>query len=151
MKKSKIRMSGMGIITILTVFVVLCMTIFALLTLMTANNTLSNTEKSAAAIQNFYNADYIATEKLSSICGIVKSTKFNELSQKLSPLDLEIKAEGELLAVSYTVSVNGNMDLAVQIDIGKDKSVNITKWQTISKDDFIYEDEIPVWNGENIF
>lgn len=139
---------GPGGVTVITVFVVLCMTIFAVLSLITARTDANNSRKRVAAVENYYTADCEATDKLGDITVITANSSITDLDEALRQNGFGFTVQEDLRIVSYNVDIDENQRICVEISIDSKRQIKILKWKTENKSSFIYEDSLPVWDGE---
>ena len=119
-----------GAVTLVMIFCVLCMAVFASLTLMTAKGEAALTELTARRAQAYYEADREATEK---VAALAKGEK---------PQDVEIAGE----TASFTVPVGDSQKLEVRVRLA-DSGCSIEKWTTVYDGDWETDDSIAVWGG----
>lgn len=125
---------GIGGISILAVFVVLCLTTLATLSFVTAQADLRLAEKTAAAQQQYYAADAQAEHILADIKG--NSGYEAELVKK----GFSVVQRGSTALVAYTADMGESRELSVQIGIALDGSGTPTGewtkeiWQTQMKE-----------------
>lgn len=117
---------SVGSASLVMIFSVLCLTVFSVLSLVTANNELRLSEKSAASVKNFYTAD-------SAACDII-----NEAKKDI--------ALGKTVDSSFEVKIDENRNLEVAFDIENDE-IKITKWQISPISWEAIEETLPVWDG----
>ena len=138
--------SGIGGSLILIIFIVLTVTVFSVLTLVSAQNELGTINRSAENTKNYYNAEKLAAEK----CG--------ELKSALSGLteNSDIVAAAVSSGASASTGENG-VTISFSIDIDEKRSLDttllaaqgelkITASKIVSKDDgIIIDDSIELW------
>jgi len=131
--KRKISFTSVGGSSILTIFAVLCLIVFALLSLSTAkaNDTLA--EKSMTAITNFYKADLQAEEILAQI----RSGECPE----------GVTKKGSIY--SYACSIDNNQELQVKVVVEED-SYKILEWKKEYVGEWKLNDSLDVWDGTEI-
>jgi hypothetical protein len=123
---------NVGSATLVMVFSVLCLTIFAMITLMTAHNDLTAAQKNADAVRAYYEADAEAAAILAEIrTGTVPDTVERE--------------QGGALA--YSVEIDGNQRLVVRL-AEKDGKYAVEKWAVEYTGEWETDDTIEVWDGE---
>lgn len=119
---------GVGIITILTVLLVLCLTIFSALTLSSARADLALSERSAETVQAYYHADAQAAQ-----------------------LYAEFVA-GDSSEMEATIPMTDTQSLYLHlVRQGTGRQVEILAWRTTaaqSGETVDIDDTLPVWNGE---
>ncbi|MCL1829125.1 MAG: hypothetical protein FWG32_06480 [Oscillospiraceae bacterium] len=146
-RSSKRNSSGVSIggATIVMIFSVLCLTIFAILSLITAGNDLTLSQKSAAAMSDYYEADSRAVEIMDIIAASYDGSEYH------APDDIEIDIiyDYSEAYLSYSVPVNENLNLSVFISaVGKDMSVIM--WELTDSGAWEADERIEVWDG-NLF
>lgn len=132
MKQTKITaVQGIGAASLLVIFAVLCLCVFALLTLATVQADQRLGDHAEAAVLDYYRADCQAEEILAQLrCGNIPEgvTVKDGIYSFTCPI-----SETQLLAVAVTVS---------------EKNYEILRWQTVSTTDWKPEDTLPVWTGK---
>ena len=131
--KEKMSMTPpvVGASSLLVIFAVLCLTIFALLSISTvqANGRLS--DHAANAVMNYYEADAQAERILAKL-------RAGELPEGVT------KEEN---LYSYQCAISDTQVLVVQISL-EGNAYTVLRWQVVSDIDWQADDKIPVWNGE---
>lgn len=122
--------AAVGGSSLLVIFAVLSLTIFALLSLSTVQADGRLTAISAEAIRSFYNADTEAEEILADLRrGIVADG---------------VTVEGDLYR--YSCPVSETQVLYVTVQLTKD-GYDILQWQTESSANWEADDRLNVWDG----
>lgn len=103
---------GLGAVSILAVFVVLCMTVFSILSFTSARADQTLSEKNAQAVQEYYQAESEAEEKLGIL---LREKTIEDLLEAAVQEGCEISNEGRNHLVSYVIKVNEIQDLYVEI------------------------------------
>ena len=131
-KRNAMPMPITGGSSLLVIFAVLCLTVFALLALSTvqANGRLSQT--TAQSVTDYYEADCQAEEI------------FAQLRQGEVPL--EVTVSGSVYA--YTCAISENQDLQVEVE-RTETGWKVLRWQAVSVTQWSEEDRpMEVWDGE---
>lgn len=132
MKQTKITaVQGIGAASLLVIFAVLCLSVFALLTLATVQADERLGDHAEAAVLDYYRADCQAEEILAQLrCGNIPEgvAAKDGIYSFTCPI-----SETQLLAVAVTVS---------------EKNYEILRWQAVSTTDWKPEDALPVWTGK---
>lgn len=156
---------GVGGSSILVIFVLLCLTTFATLSLVSANADLKLTQKTAAAATEYYAADARAEEILARVdTALAAASKgspseyLNRCSQNLAALE-EVsveKAVGTLL-VGYEVPINENRSLRVLLVVhsmeyagNEERRFLIRQWQDFTVGEWQDEDSLSLWDGGSL-
>lgn len=141
--------------SILVIFILLCLTTFATLSMVSAKADLRLTEKTVAAAAQYYAADAAAEEQLARIDGALRAQPWAAdsaaaLMAALPTLQVE-SAEGALLA-SYAVPVNDSQELAVELRISPtvsgEQQITRTAWAVRNTGEWNPAEEgIDLWDG----
>lgn len=117
--------------SLLVIFAVLCLTVFALLSVATvrANGRLS--DEAAAAIYEYYEADGAAEEILARL-------RAGERPECVKEQD------GVFL---FTCPVSDTQTLVVEATV-EEHNYKILRWQTVSTTQWEADDDLPVWGGD---
>ncbi|MBU9725765.1 hypothetical protein [Diplocloster modestus] len=108
---------GLGAVSILAVFVVLCMTVFSILSFTSARADQKLSEKNAQAVQEYYQAESEAEEQLGILLGEKNIEDFLKAAVQEG---CEISNEGQNHIVNYVIKVNEIQDLYVEIALTGD-------------------------------
>ena len=120
-----------GAASLLTVFAVLCLAIFALLTLSTVSANERLSEASRASVEAYYAADCRAEEILAALRG-------GEMPEGVT-------LSGDIY--SYTCPISETQALAVALR-GEEEKFEILRWQAVSTVDWVSDDSLPIWDGK---
>ena len=122
--------AAVGGSSLLVIFAVLCLTVFALLSLSTVQADGRLALASSEAVENYYKADSRAEEILS------------ELRRGIVPL--EVKKEGNYYSYRCEISAVQALEVEVQID---GEEYQILRWQVVSVADWEQKEEKQLWDG----
>lgn len=137
---------NVGSASIIMVFAVLCLTIFSVLALVTANQEWQLAQKSAAALTNYYAADSEAEQQYLSIMDLwQKSSDLMELTNKGVSVTTD---ENGLLLLQYCVPIDERQQISVTLMPDVNHQLLISQWQVTDTQEWTYDDTLPVWNGE---
>lgn len=132
---------GMGTASLIVIFTVLCLTVFALLTLLTARNEHALAVRTAETVHQYYEADIRAAH----ICRAVEQAAgAGDLPAQVDGIALE-QTNGE---VHYACPIRDTLRLAVTLSIAPDSLAEVRKWQTEPAGDWQADTKIEVWDGE---
>lgn len=126
-----------GVSSLLTIFAVLCLTVFALLALSTVSADTRLSQASAQAVSDYYDADCTAQEIFARI-------RLGEEPDRL-PLDEVTRLPGKTI-YAYTVAVSDSQNLKVQIE-QQANNYHILQWQTVPSQTWEIDETIDVWDG----
>lgn len=133
MKREKERFSApaTGGVSLLVVFAVLCLTVFALLSLATVQADVRLAEASARSVKAYYAADCRAQELLARL----KNGEFPE----------DVYLEGEHYV--YEVPISDSQKLAVELS----RDFTVLRWQAVSAREWENDETLDIWDGDGIF
>jgi len=123
----------MGICSLLTIFAVLCLTVFAVLSVSTANSDRILSEKMADAVKGYYEADCEAEKILAQL--------------RLGQVQDGVMEETESV-YCYSCPVSETQRLEVRVRIDGVNHYEILRWQLVSSVDWETDDRFNVWDGE---
>lgn len=116
--------------SLLIIFAVLCLTVFALLSLSTVQADRRMAEASYQAVQGYYVADTEAELILANL-------RSGNLPDNVTKKDN---------LYSYTCQVSETQALEVEVQITED-SYRVLRWQLVSTTEWEADDSLDVWNG----
>lgn len=128
--KEDFSISTLGGTSLMLIFAVLCLTVFAVLSLSTAKAGDQLSESMQTAVQDYYDADNKAEEILASL----RRGEFNE----------EVEDLGDD-TYSYRCPINERLSLYVSVQVSGDE-YEILQWQAAVDDSMIFETQ-EVWDG----
>ena len=136
-EKRKFSPPAVGGSSLLVIFAVLCLTIFALLSMSTVQADGRLSDAAARAVAGYYEADTQAEAILA------------QLRSGTVPEGVEVMGSG-MLTANYTCPISDTQALQVQVvfngPLGDDYT--ITRWQAVSTTDWEADSGIHVWDGE---
>lgn len=153
------RSIRMGGITLLTVFLVLCLTVFGVLSLVSARADARLCEKNTAQVKAYYAADSKAEEELRSLSLTLRSAQAESVQagDETEFWRLIATAEGERFdakerTLSYAVPVTEEQELRVKLRViapttGRDADYEILVWRTVVTVDYEIDNSLNVWDG----
>lgn len=164
MKNSRLSNVSIGIggSLIIVIFVVLCLTIFSVLSFTTAYSDLKLSGKTEQITVDYYDIHGRAEEKLSEISDKMieyngnSSDVFNRfMEEKIREIDgiTSVENDDKVLKVSFEVAGDKNQKINVNLDIyydeSSDKAVyDIISWNLSNVELPQYEDEaVDLWEG----
>ncbi len=130
MNKRKIRPPIVGGSSLLVIFAVLCLTVFALLGFSTVQADMRLSDASAEAVAEYYEAELQAETILTEI----RSGNIPE----------GVTADGDVYAWSCRISDTQELQAEIRFDGTEWK---ILRWQAVSTADWEEENTLSVWNG----
>lgn len=140
---------NIGGASIIMVFSVLCLTIFAVLTLVSANAESTLAKKSVASVKSFYSADEAASNTLSKIYDIAdKESDLQAIKAQVTSLSDTIKVEeqnGQLI-ITYTEKIDDGQNLTAKISTDGN-AVKVLSWKVQSTAEWKPDNDFNVWQG----
>lgn len=130
-EKSTRSLPAVGLSSLLVIFAVLCLTVFALLSVSTVSAHQRLAQSSRQTVIGYYRADSQAEKILSQL-------RSGEIPQGVTQ-------EGNQF--TYSCPISDTQTLAVCVEV-EGQQYQILRWQAISTQDWEAEDQLPVWNGE---
>lgn len=124
----------MGGSSLLVVFAVLCLTVFALLTISTVEAGGRLSQKAVASVEAYYLADAQAEELLAQLRA-GKTVEGVSYSNGMYSYEVPIQ-EGQRIQVKLRLTGT---------------EVHILQWKTVSSSDWMPNETLPVWDGETTF
>lgn len=134
-EKKRFSPPAVGGISLLVVFAVLCLTVFALLSLSTVRADSGLGQASAQAVQDYYAADCAAQEILARL----------RQGEKVEGVQAGTDA-GEI-SYAYTVPIGDSQALRVEVRF-KGADYEILRWQTQAVGERDYDNSLHVWDGQ---
>lgn len=122
-----------GVCSVLVILSLLCLTLFALLSLNTAKAGQRLSILQAEAISDYYGAESQANVILAKL-------RNGEISEG-------VIQNGNVY--SYTCPINDNSHLLVKVQINSSDDINILCWQSVSSNEWTPDSDLPVWDGNN--
>ncbi len=127
---------NVGSSTAIMIFVALCLAVISTLSIIQANNSMELAKKNAESVRNYYIADSLATEVIECLLiGQPANIRYNNY-----------KIEGNNY-ISYSVNVDSQRQLNVVLR-ESDGKIIIEKWQVSNSTQWLIDDSITVWDGE---
>ena len=129
-KKTGFSFPAVGGSSLLVIFAVLCLTVFALLGLSTAQAGARLSAASAAAVEGYYQADQQAEEILARL-------RAGELPEGVSVHGTEYQ---------YECQISDTQTLVVAVQL-QDGGYTVLRWQAVSTVEWEADDSLTVWDG----
>lgn len=119
-----------GGVSLLVVFAVLCLTVFALLSLSTVQADVRLADASVRAVSEYYAADRQAQEILARL----RAGEFPE----------EITMEGDVYGYTCPISENRNLKVEVRL---RGSEYTVLCWQSVPAEEWEPDDTLELWDG----
>ena len=131
---------AIGGASLLVVFAVLCLTVFALLSLSTVRADEHLSQISARSVEGYYAADCTAQEVLAPLRSGQKVTDTKVRSKKTD-------TAGETL-YSYACPISDTQTLEVEVTV-REGSYTVLRWQAVPSGDWSIDESLSVWTGDS--
>ena len=161
---------SVGTSSILVIFVLLCLTTFATLSMVSANADFNLTERAAEAVADYYAADAAAEERLARIVQALHALRgdypgddYLEKAMETLPGQFDASCwflpDGTAIA-QYRISAGSTQELSVQLELIADPDpydyvgyVRRLEWKLLNLPDAAPIDEgiSGLWGGDSVF
>lgn len=138
---------AVGGTSLLVVFAVLCLTVFALLSLSTVRADVRLADASARAVTNYYAADCQAQAVLAWL-------RTGEGKEQLQlPEDFTMTTtisdypDHSETVYAYAIPISVTQELQVEVQVGSDGSYTILRWQAVPTGEWEADMTLEVWDG----
>ena len=138
---------NIGSASIIMVFSVLCLTVFAVLSLVTANSEYKLAIKSTDVIKNYYSADAHANEKIAAIKTVLEKEGLESATKEASKLNVSLKNEAEGLEISFDEQISDSQKLTVNAVLNNGQ-IKVNEWKTVPTKDWNSDENNQFWDGE---
>lgn len=128
------------------IFAVLCLTVFSLISLSVAGNDKALADTEAKLVTEYYQADELAERILSEILDS------DVVPGEILGCSIDAEWDWDLTAevISFTCPISNVKELIVKAAISDD-SYDIISWKMVNTDDWVIDDTIKVWTGDEDF
>lgn len=127
MKKDMKSFVGIGAISLAVILIVLTMTCFSILTFVSADSEYKLSEKAATAVENYYQADAEANERIAEIGKKRKGKNFRDF---LSKKGYNVTISQNQYIITFHVPIDEMKKLRVKACISPSR-ITIWEWKTI--------------------
>ena len=146
-EKSTFSPPALGGSSLLTVFAVLCLTVFALLSLSTVRADLRLAQHSRQAVQDYYAADARAQEVLARL----RQGEFPE-DVEITVADYAGWSGGQGWSeYSYTVPISDTRELQVEVRMDAPDDYEVLRWQVVNTGEWSFDGGLEIWDGDQPF
>ena len=153
-KKNKLHGMGVGYVSVMLIFAVICLTVFAVMSFRAASANDGFNVRSGDYLKEYYAADSAAKSRLAELDGIAKSAaesgffedEFEAAAETIEGVTLNRIMNG--YSANWSVKINDRQELAVSVEFTSDGGCEITRWQsrTVSTEDSS-DSHLGVWDG----
>lgn len=148
--------AGVGYISVMLIFTVICLTIFAVLSFQAAYSNSRIAERSGEYSQQYYDADASAKQILSELDmlaaeyqgGFSFDEDFSAAAAQIAGVKVMAFAEG--IRADYSAEINERLSLSVSVEFyrtsGRER-YRILRWQSVTDGEISADDHPAVWDG----
>ena len=138
------KSAGIGGALILIIFIVMTITNFSVLTLVSAQNELREVKKSSEIETSYYNAEKEAAVKFSEIKAALNNVTDNaEISKGASA-----KTTPDGVEISFKASIDENRSLLTVVKF-QNNAFDVLSQKIVSEKQIIIDDGFDIWDGES--
>ena len=137
------RYSGTGIASLVLIFSILCFTAVSLLSLSSASEETSLTQKYKTSVENYYLADATAVETVSEL---IKAINSGYVPSNINGMTIYTDGNG-IYSFSCPIDELRCIFVSVKSDVN---NLEILAWQEEDKRSWNPDEKIEVWTGEKI-
>ena len=136
---------AVGGISLLVAFAVLCLTIFALLSLTTVRADVRLADASAEAVRAYYAADCEAQEILARL-------RNGQVPEGVDWLASSTNADGTPGPdqYAYACPISERQELQVNVIIYPDGSYSVSSWKAAATGEWEIDESLDIWDGEGL-
>lgn len=162
MRKHNLPVFTAGIPSLLLIFLILCLSVFSVLSLSSAVADKKLSRKSADHTLEYYEASNKANDSLATIDEILVESRetahnpkdyYEQVENKITSMsDFVFSNTGDTATISWDTSINDSQVLSVQISLPYPEQegnsfYNIEQWQVINKDNWTPDQSQHVYRG----
>lgn len=137
---------ALGGSSLLVVFAVLALTVFALLSLSTVRADVRLGDATEKMVSGYYAADVKAQEILAKL-------------RTGAPLPEDVEFEATIsdypdhseTIFSYSIPISDTQELQVEVLVEPDGSYQVRRWQAAAVGDWTFDDSLDLWDGDILF
>lgn len=136
---------GLGAAPIIMTFVILCLTIFAALTLSTASAEYNLSSAYADSSRDYYSAD---AEGVRFVAELQADTEKNGYAAAAENLGAEVSYSGDEILITRDFEI-GESSQVLRVSLSADDSgLRITSWRIVYSGEWIPANTFNIWTGE---
>ena len=132
---------NIGTASIVLILIILCLSVFSLLSL---SDALSFAERRAQSVQAFYSADAQVQRWLSDIQGL--SIQEAAARRESLPEDASVEASGEEGILTLTIPMSQGQSLLARYSVSEGRLISS---RVYNSEDYAIDTRLPVWTGQS--
>ena len=140
----QVRRINIGTASIVLILIILCLSVFSLLSLSDARSSLSFAERRAQSVQAFYSADAQVQRWLSDIQGL--SIQEAAARRESLPEDASVEASGEEGILTLTIPMSQGQSLLARYSVSEGRLISS---RVYNSEDYAIDTRLPVWTGQS--
>lgn len=141
------KSAGIGGALILIIFIVMTITNFSILTLVSAQNEFREVKKSSEIATAYYKAEKEAALKIGEIKTAVKNVTDNvDIVRIASEKGANANTTPQGVEISFKVSIDENRSLLTVINL-ENNNFEVKAQKIVSENQIIIDDDIDIWDG----
>lgn len=137
---------ALGGSSLLVVFAVLALTVFALLSLSTVRADVRLRDATEKMVSGYYAADVKAQEILAKLRTGAPLPEDVEFETTIS----DYPDHSETI-FSYSIPISDTQELQVEVLVEPDGSYQVRRWQAAAVGDWTFDDSLDLWDGDILF
>ncbi len=138
-----------GSASIVMIFAVLCLTVFATLSFQTASYEQKMAQKTADAAEAYYRADGAAEEIYQKIYLSLKhGVDYAQLVKANETVNLNVVQQKDEILFSYAVPIDDTQELQVLLSFEENGVLRTEQWNVVTTAQWELDDTIHVWDGD---
>lgn len=149
MDEKKAPKVSIGIVSLTVIFSVLCLAILSVLTFSTALTEKNFSDKRAVAQIAYYAAETECAEITNQIGELWQEKEKEAVQSFLENHEIVYWYEEERLMLFFQQKIDENQSLSVLLRL-EDTGMKVERWQVVSTQDWVPDQGISVWNGEEM-
>ena len=148
--KTNFRPPALGGVSLLVIFAVLCLTVFALLSLSTVQADCRLADATAQSVSDFYAADWEAQMILAKLRRgeLPADVTIETAAPNEEAANTEDNSTSVNMLCSYTCQISETQNLQVQVQLNPQTgSYSILRWQAVPSGTWQAENTLELWDG----
>ena len=138
---------NVGTISLLVIFLLMCLSIFSVLSLSTAKSELSLAEKSAQAVSAYYAADLVLSEKVELVGRLLQQgAREWEVMEYAVSLAGSAESTGMTLRIEFSQEITPGQVLQAVLAV-ENRKLSVLSWQAVDNREWQPDYSINVWEG----
>lgn len=138
-----INISG---ISVLMVFLIMSISIFAVLTLSTAQSEWNLSKKNEEQVEAYYTSDGLAQQQLSKLNTLIKGkSDYVEIKKILQDTDFNVTMQNNMPVIDFKTTPYHNRQIEVHVAVKKDASLKVIKYRLLNTQKYDYDEDLDVF------